>query len=202
MKKTHIRVIKGIIMEQLQNFLEQIEKESAAAAAELCEKAKLNEGDILVVGCSSSEIMGDVIGHGSAPESAVAVWRGITSVTEKLGVFVAAQCCEHLNRALVIEKAALSVLRDAEVVSVRPQPKAGGSFATAAYDNMRSPVMVEYIRADAGLDIGSTLIGMHLKHVAVPVRLSLTHIGKAYITAARVHPKYIGGSRAVYEPEA
>jgi len=188
-------------LQNLQEILNEIERSSAEAAEELCKIAKLEKNSILVVGCSSSEIMGDVIGHGSVPESAEAVWRGITSVTDKLGIYVAAQCCEHLNRALVIEKEALPLIRDAEVVNVRPQPKAGGSFATAAYANMKSPVMIEYINADAGLDIGSTLIGMHLKKVAVPVRLSVSHIGKAYVTAARVRPKFIGGIRAVYNED-
>lgn len=188
-------------MENIQTFLEEIEKTAAAAAAEICETAKLSRGSVLVVGCSSSEIMGDVIGHGSVPETAEAVWRGITSVTENLGIFVAAQCCEHLNRALVVEREALPFIRNAEEVNVRPQPKAGGSFATAAYYGMKSPVMIEYIAADAGLDIGSTLIGMHLKRVAVPVRLSVTHIGKAYVTAARVRPKFIGGIRAAYSDD-
>ena len=179
----------------------EIEKAAAAAALELCEVARLCDGDILVVGCSSSEIAGDVIGHGSSPETAEAVWRGITSVTSPRGIFVAAQCCEHLNRAIVIEKDALSKVHNAEVVNVVPRPKAGGSFATAAYNGMKSPVMIEYVAADAGLDIGSTLIGMHLKRVAVPVRLSVTHIGKAYLTAARVRPKFIGGCRAEYNED-
>lgn len=200
-ENTVFNLKKGINMEQIQNLLEQIEKDAAEAARELCDAAKLKNGSILVVGCSSSEIMGDMIGHGSVPESAEAVWRGITSVTDSLGIYVAAQCCEHLNRALVIERAALPLIRDAEEVNVVPQPKAGGSFATAAYHGMKSPVMIEYIAADAGLDIGSTLIGMHLKRVAVPVRLAVTHIGKAYVTAARVRPKFIGGCRAVYNDE-
>jgi len=188
-------------MEQIKNLLEQIEKDAADAARELCEIARLGKGSILVVGCSSSEIMGDVIGHGSVPESAEAVWRGITSVTGPRGVFVAAQCCEHLNRAIIIEREALAHLPCAEEVNVIPQPKAGGSFATAAYHGMSSPAVIEYVSADAGLDVGSTLIGMHLKRVAVPVRLSVTHIGKAYVTAARVRPKFIGGIRAVYNEE-
>ena len=182
-------------------FLTEIEKAAAAAALEICSTAKLSRGSILVVGCSSSEIAGDVIGHGSSPETAEAVWEGITSVTSGRGIFVAAQCCEHLNRAIVIESEALPLIRNAEVVNVVPRPKAGGSFATAAYKGMTSPVMIEYVAADAGLDIGSTLIGMHLKRVAVPVRLSVTHIGKAYLTAARVRPKFIGGCRAEYNED-
>lgn len=188
-------------MNDKNTYLNEIEIAAAKAADEICNIAKLDKGSILVVGCSSSEIMGDLIGHGSSPETAEAVWRGITSVTSPRGVFVAAQCCEHLNRAIVIEKEALPFVRNAEIVNVVPRPKAGGSFATAAFGGMTSPVMIEYVSADAGLDIGSTLIGMHLKRVAVPVRLSVTHIGKAYLTAARVRPKFIGGCRAEYNED-
>lgn len=173
---------------------------AAEAVKELCSIAKLKSGDILVVGCSSSEITGGTIGKNSAPDAAQAVFDGIRSVTDPLGIHIAAQCCEHLNRAIVIEREALCN-RPFEEVNVVPQPKAGGSFATAAYKSFRDPIVVEFIRADAGIDIGSTLIGMHLRHVAVPVRLSVTHIGNAYITAARVRPKFIGGCRAVYNEE-
>ena len=186
-------------MENKAYTLEEIKESAAAAAAEVCEKAGLTAGDVLVVGCSSSEITGGVIGHASSPEVAEAVYAGITETTDKLGVYVAAQCCEHLNRAIIIEKELLAKLPYAERVNVRPMPKAGGSFATAAYNNMKEAVAIEFIKADAGLDIGSTLIGMHLKHVAVPLRLSVKNIGHAYVTAARVRPKFVGGSRAVYE---
>lgn len=180
-------------------FLEDIARCAADAAREICTAARLETGDILVVGCSSSEIAGGVIGHDSSPALADAVYRGITSYTEPHGIFVAAQCCEHLNRAIIIEKEALQRLPLAQAVNVVPQVKAGGSFATAAYNNMKSPVALEHISADAGLDIGSTLIGMHLKEVAVPVRLSVRQIGSANVTAARVRPKFIGGARAVYD---
>lgn len=183
-----------------ENFsIETVESSARLATKEICEAAGLKKGSILVIGCSSSEIGGGVIGHASSPELADAVYRGITSYTEENGIFIAAQCCEHLNRALVIERDALIRLPLAEEVNVVPQPKAGGSFATAAYNNMKEPVMIETISADAGLDIGSTLIGMHLKRVAVPVRLSVKFIGGAYVTAARVRPKFIGGCRAVYD---
>lgn len=177
----------------------KIENDSAAAVEELINTAALKSGDILVVGCSSSEIMGESIGHGSTPECAEAVYRGIASVTRPLGIFIAAQCCEHLNRALIIEREALPRIPSAERVNVVPQIKAGGSFATAAYKMMNDPTAIEYIAADAGIDIGSTLIGMHLKRVAVPVRLSVRKIGEAAVTAARVRPKFVGGSRAVYD---
>lgn len=180
-------------------FLEDIKASAEVAAREICEIGKLSAGDILVIGCSSSEIGGGVIGHASSPALADAVYEGITSYTKPHGIFIAAQCCEHLNRAVIIEKEALSRIPLAEPVNVVPQPKAGGSFATAAYENMTSPVALEHVKADAGLDIGSTLIGMHLKEVAVPVRLSVKHIGGAYVTAARVRAKFIGGARAVYD---
>ena len=180
---------------------DEIVSAAAEAAREICETAKLSAGSVLVVGCSSSEITGAVIGHGSSPEAAEAVWEGIISVTSPLGIQVAAQCCEHLNRALVIERELYIQLRENNEVNAVPQPKAGGSFAACAYKHMLEPVVIEEIHADAGLDIGSTLIGMHLKRVAVPVRLSVKKIGKASVTAARVRPKFIGGIRAVYDEE-
>ena len=112
------------------------------------------------------------------------------------GIYIAAQCCEHLNRALIVEHEAVP---NAEIVNVKPQPKAGSSFATAAYNSFRHPVALEEIKADAGLDIGGTLIGMHLKKVAVPVRLDQSRIGSAIVLAARVRPKFIGGERAIYD---
>ncbi len=178
--------------------MSEIQTRAAAAVAELIEIAKLKKGDLLVVGCSSSEMTGGVIGHNSSLEAAQEAFAGIAPVLAEKGIFLAAQCCEHLNRALILEREAAEA-RGYEIVCVVPQPKAGGSFATTAWKNMRDPVAVEHIAADAGLDIGLTLIGMHLKAVAVPVRLSVDHIGKARITAARTRPKYIGGERAHYE---
>lgn len=177
-------------------FLEDIKNDAARAASDLLEVAKLKKGDIVVIGCSSSEVCGQKIGGASSPEAAEAVFEGLTSVFAPAGIYIAAQCCEHLNRAIIIEKAAVPF---AEIVNVVPQPKAGGSFATAAYAHFENPVAVEEIRADAGLDIGGTLIGMHLKKVAVPVRLSINHIGEAILLAARTRPKFIGGIRAHYD---
>ena len=173
----------------------EIYNQARRAADELCVAANLKPGDIFVVGCSSSEVAGGVIGQDSSLEAAEAVFNGIYDSLKSFGVFLAAQCCEHLNRAIIVEKEAVP---NAETVCVMPQPKAGGSFATTAYLTFKNPVALEEIKADAGLDIGGTLIGMHLKRVAVPVRLSLDSIGKARITAARTRPKYIGGERAVY----
>ena len=173
-------------------------EQAKQAAVELLAAAKLKKGSLLVVGCSSSEISGSRIGSDSRPETAEAVFSAIYEAVRDNGVFLAAQCCEHLNRALVVEEA-YAEAHDLEIVNAVPQPKAGGSFATAAYKGFEKPVLVEAVRADAGLDIGGTLIGMHLKRVAVPVRLSLNHIGEAILLAARTRPKYVGGARAVYD---
>ncbi len=171
-------------------------EQAKQAATELIETAGLKKGDILVVGCSSSEVTGGVIGHNSSLETAKQVFGGIYEAAQAKGVYIAAQCCEHLNRAICVEREAVP---NAETVWVVPQPKAGGSFATTAYRTFKDPVMLEEIKADAGLDIGGTLIGMHLKRVAVPVRLATDHIGSAILLAARTRPKYIGGERAKYE---
>jgi len=176
---------------------EEIKSSAADAMRELLEKAGLKPGELVVVGCSSSEIVGETIGHGSSPEAAKAVLEGIMPLIEKNGLYLAAQCCEHLNRALVIPSEAAEKL-GYEPVCVLPQPKAGGSFATACYEYFSAPVVVEHIKASAGLDIGGTLIGMHLKDVAVPVRLSVKTIGAAIVLAARTRPKLIGGIRAKY----
>ena len=176
---------------------EDIKEQARTAAAELVEAAKLKEGDIFVIGCSSSEVVGLRIGKGSDINAAEAVYEGVMSVLEPKGIFLAAQCCEHLNRAVIVEKAAL--LPGTEIVNAVPQPHAGGSFAVNVYKNAKCPVAVEEIKADAGMDIGGTLIGMHLKKVAVPVRLSIKQIGEAPLICARTRPKFIGGSRAVYD---
>lgn len=173
-----------------------IKTDIITATEELIEVGKLKKGDILVVGCSTSEVNGNKIGSASSEDTALALFEGITTVLDKYGIYLACQCCEHLNRAIVIER---ERVKDAEMVNVVPQKKAGGSFATVAYSRFKDPVVVEEIKADAGLDIGDTLIGMHLKKVAVPVRLSIKKIGEANLVAARVRPKFIGGIRAVYD---
>lgn len=175
---------------------EKIKEEASLAAQELLEAAKLHEGQIVIIGCSTSEVCGQRIGTASVPEVAEALYDGLRQVFAPRGIYIAAQCCEHLNRAVVTERKAVP---GAEYVNVVPRPKAGGSFATAAYSKAEDPVVLEEIRADAGLDIGRTLIGMHLKKVAVPVRLEHDRIGEAIVTAARVRPKFIGGCRAVYD---
>ena len=181
-----------------QQLLEQVERESAAAARQLAETAHLRKGQLVVIGCSTSEVVGHQVGSWSTPEVADAIFRGLDSVFGPMGVYMAAQCCEHLNRALIVEYEAVP---GGEIVNVVPQPKAGGSFATTAWRSFEKPVAVEHIRAHAGMDIGGTLIGMHLRDVAVPVRLSLDHIGAAILLCARTRPKFIGGSRAIYDTD-
>lgn len=177
---------------------ENLREQAYNAATEIIEVAGLKRGQLLVVGCSTSEILGSKIGTDSSPDTAKEVFDGIYAAAEEKGIFLAVQCCEHLNRAIITERAAVP---NAEIVNVVPQPKAGGSFATAAYAKFSEPVALEEIRADAGLDIGFTMIGMHLKKVAVPVRLNNNRIGKALVLAARVRPKFIGGFRAHYDDD-
>lgn len=179
-------------------MLNKIKSDAALAIRELIEASGISSGEILVIGCSSSELTGGTIGKASAPEAAEALLDAIYPLLEEKGIFLAAQCCEHLNRAIIIERECAKKYQLDEVCVV-PQPKAGGSFATAVYKRMSEPVAVEAIKAHAGIDIGSTLIGMHLRCVAVPVRLSLSKIGEANIVCARTRPKYIGGERAKYE---
>lgn len=170
-----------------------------AAITELAaENGKFNSVRLLAVGCSSSEIAGGVIGHASAYELGEQVAKEILAVAAEMGFECAFQCCEHLNRALVMERETAEKY-GCEIVCVVPQPKAGGSLATAAYRALRDPVVVEKVSADAGIDIGRTLIGMHLRPVAVPVRLKTDRIGEAIVIAARTRPKLIGGERARYE---
>lgn len=173
----------------------EIKNQCELAVKELIELAKLKSGDIVVVGCSTSEVVGSKIGTNSDPDTAKQVFDGIYYTLKEKGIFMASQCCEHLNRAIVIESKAFPF---AERVNVVPQKKAGGSLATVSYTNFENPIVVENIKADAGLDIGDTFIGMHLKSVAVPVRLSINKIGNAHLTCARVRPKFIGGIRAIY----
>lgn len=177
---------------------EELTAQARAAACELLEAARLEEGDLLVVGCSSSEALGHKIGTTSSEEAAHSIFDGIYPVLRERGVYLAAQCCEHLNRAIIVERSAAERHR-LERVSVVPQPKAGGSFATAAYQAFTEPWAVESVRAKAGMDIGDTLIGMHLARVAVPVRLSIRRIGEANLVCARTRPPFIGGERAHYD---
>lgn len=177
--------------------IRRLYEQAKAIAVEFSEKAALKPGQLVVVGCSTSEVLGKDYGTYSHPQAGDAIWRGLAEIFCKKGIFIAAQCCEHLNRALIVEE---EIAKEDQLVSVVPQPKAGGSFATAAWRQMRHPVAQEYIRADAGLDIGGTMVGMHLKPVAVPFRLAQNHLGEAMVLSAYTRPKYIGGARAVYAP--
>ena len=176
--------------------MEMIYQQARAALMELAQKAGLKKGNIVVVGCSTSEVIGSRIGSNSSPETAKQIFEGLYSAAQEQGLFLAIQCCEHLNRAIITEREAVP---GADPVNVVPQPKAGGSLATQAYAAFADPVALENIRADAGLDIGLTLIGMHLKPVAVPLRLENNRIGEALVVAARTRPKFIGGIRAIYD---
>lgn len=171
---------------------------AARAMEELLESAAVEPGDIIIVGCSSSEVAGNRIGTAPMPDLAADIVAGLLPPLRQRGLWLAAQCCEHLNRALVIEREAARV-HGLVRVNALPRPGAGGSFATAAWQAMQAPTLAETVQAAAGLDIGATLIGMHLRRVAVPVRLSLAAIGEASLTAARTRPPFIGGGRAVYD---
>lgn len=180
-----------------------ITEQSKRAVTEILEAARVEKGSIFVIGCSSSEILGDQIGTATNLDSANAVYDGIIPVLNELGIFAAAQCCEHLNRALVVERKAMEKY-DFEQVNAIPQPNhAGGAFATVCYQRFSDPVLVESIRAraDAGIDIGGTMIGMHMHGVVVPIRISLRKIGEAPIICARHRPKYVGGKRAIYDDD-
>ncbi|MBE7726967.1 MAG: TIGR01440 family protein [Enterocloster citroniae] len=180
--------------------LKDIESQVKQVFRELLEAARLKPGQLLVVGCSSSEIDSFKIGSHSNGDIGMAVYTALNEECRSLGIYLAAQCCEHLNRALILEEEA-ALKYGYDPVNVVPQLKAGGSFATAAYATLEHPVAVEHIKAHAGIDIGDTLIGMHLKDVAVPVRIQTKEIGSARVVCARTRPKFIGGIRARYDEE-
>jgi len=177
--------------------LEQIRLDTQKALGGLLQTANLKGGQVLVVGCSTSEVAGERIGSAGSMEIAAAIFSGIMPQLQERGIYLAVQCCEHLNRALVVEREAQEKY-GWEEVSVVPHQKAGGSLATVTFEKLTKPVLVEEIKAHAGMDIGDTFIGMHLKKVAVPVRLEIKSIGQAHLTLARTRPKLIGGERAKY----
>ena len=195
------KIIPGVATEkESDEVLEEIRTQTKEVLKELLAVAKMKPGQILVVGCSSSEIGSYKIGSHSSETIGQTVYKALYEELKPLGIYLAAQCCEHLNRSLILEKEA-AVKYGYPMVNVVPQPKAGGSFATAAYKAFEHPVAVEHIQAAAGMDIGDTLIGMHLRDVAVPVRLRTGQIGDAHVVCARTRPKFIGGGRAVYDEE-
>lgn len=187
----------GISTEKCEN-LDEIRADVLAVTKDLLAVANLEVGDVLVVGCSSSEVVNQKIGNYSSEEIGQTIFAAFQEALKGTGVYLAAQCCEHLNRAIIVEKEYAKNNR-IPIVNVVPQLKAGGSFATAAYKGFEHPVAIEEIRAQAGIDIGDTLIGMHLCPVAVPVRPSKDTVGKAHVVMARTRAKYIGGERAIYE---
>ena len=189
---------KSVKESKIMEELETLKKQAYDAAKEILEIGKCKAGDLFVVGCSTSEVLGDKIGTASSPETAQAVFAGIYQAVQEKQVYLAAQCCEHLNRALILEEEAARKF-GYEEVNVVPQPKAGGSFATAAYHAFAHPTAVEHIKASAGMDIGDTLIGMHLRDVAVPVRIAQKQIGCAHVVCERTRAKFIGGVRAIYD---
>ncbi|MDP4084251.1 MAG: TIGR01440 family protein [Bacillota bacterium] len=174
------------------------EKELAAILTEFKDQAALRAGQLLVVGCSTSEVMGENIGTAGTFDVAEMIFRQLQKLQQETGVELAFQCCEHLNRAIVLEKTT-ATNRHFDEVTVVPVRKAGGAMATYAYNQMKDPTVVEFVKADAGIDIGHTLIGMHLKHVAVPVRVKQKSVGHAQVILAKTRPKLIGGARANYE---
>lgn len=174
------------------------EQQLSTIIHEFAEQVQLTDKHIFVVGCSTSEVAGKKIGTAGTERVAEMIFAQLKKFQEQTGVALAFQCCEHLNRALVIERK-IAEERQLSEVSVIPVRTAGGAMATYAFEHFEDPVMVEHIAADAGVDIGDTFIGMHLKHVAVPVRTSQKVIGEAHVTLARTRPKLIGGARAVYE---
>ncbi|TFJ92267.1 TIGR01440 family protein [Lentibacillus salicampi] len=180
---------------------QQVRQDVEALSSDWQASGYLHADDLFVVGCSTSEVIGERIGTSGSEEIAAALFAVLQALQSKTGIAIAFQCCEHLNRALVVEKETMKRQR-LEEVSVIPVPRAGGSMASFAYKHMKEPVVVEAINADSGIDIGDTMIGMHLKPVAVPLRFAQRMIGNARVTAARTRPKLIGGKRAVYDQEA
>lgn len=170
-----------------------------AIVSEWIQSGHLHKNDLFVIGCSTSEVAGEKIGTSGNEEIAAVIYKSLQTLKKETGVHLIFQCCEHLNRALVIEKDTMQLDNNLEEVTVIPHPKAGGSMASYAFKHMKNPVVVETIQAHAGMDIGDTMIGMQLKHVAVPLRFNQKLIGNARLTAARTRPKLIGGERARYK---
>ena len=181
-------------------FLSRVREQTRTAFTELLAAARLRRDSIVVIGCSSSEIAGQRIGTCSSADCAEAVYGALAPIAQENGLYLAFQCCEHLNRALVVEESCAERY-DLEVVNAVPWAHGGGAMGTTAYNQLRRPVLVSRIKASAGMDIGGTLIGLHLREVAVPVRVSVDHIGSAILLLARTRPRFVGGERARYNPE-
>ncbi|WP_409272494.1 TIGR01440 family protein [Neobacillus sp. SCS-31] len=182
----------------MQKDIEKWEQEFSEILDGFLEKVELKPGSLFIVGCSTSEVAGKHIGTAGTVEVAEMLYRQLDKFRERTGAELAFQCCEHLNRAVVISRNAAE-RRGLEEVSVIPARTAGGAMATYAFGKIDDAVVVESVKADAGIDIGDTLIGMHLKAVAVPVRVGRRAVGHANVVLAKTRPKLIGGPRAVYE---
>ncbi|MGT2908026.1 TIGR01440 family protein [Streptococcus dentiloxodontae] len=180
--------------------LTQLEEQTRTITLDIVERSALSTGDIFVLGLSSSEVAGGVIGKNSSREIGQKIVKTILDILAKCGIYLAVQGCEHLNRALVVERE-LAIAKNLEIVNVLPSLHAGGSGQLAAFDYMKDPVEVEEIIAHAGLDIGDTAIGMHIKRVQVPLRPILRELGGAHVTALASRPKLIGGARACYQAD-
>ncbi|MGM0853844.1 MAG: TIGR01440 family protein [Bacillota bacterium] len=176
----------------------QLKEELHTILQDFSKQVPMKKGQVFVVGCSTSEVMGERIGTSGTIEVAEMIFDVLKGWADSFGVSLAFQCCEHLNRAIVLERD-VAERKGLDEVTVIPVRKAGGAMATQAYLSFEDPVMVEQIQGDAGIDIGDTFIGMHLKHVAVPIRVSQKSLGEAHVTLAKTRPKLIGGIRAVYE---
>lgn len=193
-----LRILKTETSKGTSHMIQEWEMELKMILTEFYEQVSFKPGQLLVVGCSTSEVVGKRIGTSGTFEVAEMIFRRLKALQQETGIQLAFQCCEHLNRALVVERE-VARERRLEEVSVVPVRKAGGAMATYAFENLSDPVVVEFLKADAGIDIGQTLIGMHVKHVAVPVRVQQISVGSAFVTLATTRPKLIGGARAVYE---
>lgn len=175
-----------------------LEQQILQVLEELKEQSSFEQGDLFIVGCSTSEVQKKKIGTSSSKEIGEIICSVIYKWCEENGLYMGAQCCEHLNRAIVVEEK-YQKEHGLRKVNVIPRKEAGGSFATATYHYMKHPVIVEYVKAQLGIDIGNTLIGMHLQEVVVPVRTSINFIGEAHVVCAKTRPKFIGGCRAIYD---
>lgn len=181
-------------------MIHNLVEDTKAIISDIIERSAIQKGQLFVLGLSSSEVVGGMIGQNSSQEVGEVIVQTVLEELHKVGVFLAVQGCEHLNRALVVERA-YALQKDLEIVNVLPSLHAGGSGQLAAFKFMNDPVEVEEVVAHAGLDIGDTSIGMHVKRVQVPLRPIQRELGGAHVTALASRPKLIGGARASYSED-
>ena len=179
--------------------LNELKNQTQALIDDVIMQTEIQSGQIFVLGLSSSEVNGGRIGKNSSAEIGEVIVKTIYDSLKARGIYLAVQGCEHINRALAVERALTELHPELEVVSVVPQLHAGGSGQVAAFKFFEDPVEVEHITAFAGLDIGDTSIGMHVKHVQIPIRPEIRELGAAHVTALKSRPKLIGGERAKYQ---